>query len=43
MGLYRNGCVRCVRWLIPGGEERACIELNVRSKYACAIIGIGAG
>jgi hypothetical protein len=27
----------------PGGEERACIELNGSSKYACTIIGIGAG
>jgi hypothetical protein len=26
--------------LIPGGEERACIELNVSSKYAWAIIGM---
>jgi hypothetical protein len=32
-----------VKWLIPGGEERACIELNVNSKYACTIIGICAG
>jgi hypothetical protein len=32
-----------VKWLIPGGEVRACIELNVYSKYAGAIIGIGAG
>jgi hypothetical protein len=29
--------------LIPGGEERAYIELNVSSKYAWAIIGISAG
>jgi hypothetical protein len=41
--LYLDGCVRCVKWLIPGGEKRACIELNVNSKYACTIIGIGAG
>jgi hypothetical protein len=41
--LYLDGCVRCVKWLIAGGEERPCIELNVSSKYACTIIGIGAG
>jgi hypothetical protein len=29
--------------LIPGGEETACIEHNVSSKYAWAIIGIRAG
>jgi hypothetical protein len=39
--LFLGGCVRCVKRLIPGGEEKACIELNVNSKYACTIIGIG--
>jgi hypothetical protein len=27
--------------LIPGGKERACIEHNVNSNYACTIIGFG--
>jgi hypothetical protein len=43
MCLYLDCCVRCVKWLIPGGEKGACIGLNVNSKYACTIIGIGAG
>jgi hypothetical protein len=41
--LYLDGCVRCVKWLISDGEERACVELNVNSKYACSVIGIGGG
>jgi hypothetical protein len=38
-----DDCVRCVGKVIPVREERACIELNVGSKYACAKIGISVG
>jgi hypothetical protein len=34
--LYLDCLVWCVARLIPGREERACIYLNVRSKYVLA-------
>jgi hypothetical protein len=43
VGLYLDCSVWCVAWLIPGWEERACIDPNVDSKYACTIIGISVG
>jgi hypothetical protein len=41
--VYLDSCVRCVKWLIPGGDKRASIEHNVSSKYAWAMFGISAG
>jgi hypothetical protein len=38
--LYLVYCVWYVARLIPCTEERARIDLNVNSKYACTIIGI---
>jgi hypothetical protein len=41
--LYFDSCVWCAAKLIPSGDERASLELNVSSKYECTIIEISAG
>jgi hypothetical protein len=41
--LHLDSCVWWIAKLTPSRKERACIDLNVSSKYACAIIGIRAG